>query len=376
MAGRQGALEGVDGLNRSFWQGKQVFLTGHTGFKGSWLALWLADLGATVTGYALRPPTEPSLFAVADIENLLHSIEGDVRDAEHLKQSLLAAQPAIVLHLAAQPLVRESFRDPAATYATNVMGAVNLLEAVRACGSVRAVVNVTTDKCYENREWIWPYRENEPLGGYDPYSSSKACSELVTAAYRSSFFAPERWPEHGVAVATARAGNVIGGGDWAAERLVPDCLRALLAGEMIRLRNPGAIRPWQYVLEPLRGYLTLAERLHEAGPRFAEAWNFGPAEADCRRVEFIAKELCRQWGNPDRLEIRTETAMHEAAQLRLDASKAGWLLDWRSACPLDTALAKIVDWTKAWQAGADMRQISLAQIHDYEGMAQHAESAR
>ena len=327
-----------------------------------------------MTGYALRPPTQPNLFEVAEVEKSVDSMIGDIRELSKLQEALQTVKPEIVFHLAAQPLVQESYREPVTTFATNVMGTVNLLESVRSCDTIKAVVNVTTDKCYENREWVWPYRENEPLGGYDPYSSSKACSELVTAAYRSSFFAPERWGKHGVAVATVRAGNVIGGGDWAAERLVPDGLRALLANEPVVLRNPGAIRPWQYVLEPLRGYLLLAEKLFVHGADYAEAWNFGPADTDCREVEFLARELCRCWGGTAKVAIRPEGAMHEAEQLRLDASKARSRLGWLPVCPLAEALTKIAAWTKAWQAGADMRQVSLEQIHDYEGMARHAES--
>ena len=254
-------MEGVAKLNRNFWRGRRVFLTGHTGFKGAWLSLWLTDMGALVTGYALEPPTDPSLFCLTGLERRMCSVRGDVRDAAALRTALLEAQPEVIFHLAAQPLVRESYQDPAGTYAINVMGTVNLLEAVRAAGCVRAVVNVTTDKCYENREWVWGYRENEPLGGYDPYSSSKACSELVTAAYRNSFFSPAEYAHHGVAIATARAGNVIGGGDWAADRLVPEILRAFLTGRPAVLRNPCSIRPWQHVLEPLKGYLLLAEKL-------------------------------------------------------------------------------------------------------------------
>ena len=279
----------VNGIDADFWRGRRVFLTGHTGFKGGWLALWLQRLGADVTGYALDPPTTPSLFAVARVGAGMRSIINDIRDAETLAQAMREAQPEIVIHMAAQPLVRYSYQAPVETYATNVMGTVHLLEAVRQTDSVRAVVNVTSDKCYENREWVWGYRENEPMGGYDPYSNSKGCAELVTAAYRNSYFNPAQYSQHGVALASARAGNVIGGGDWAEDRLIPDILRAIAAGEAVNIRSPHAIRPWQHVLEPLSGYLLLAQRLIEDGPAHAEGWNFGPSEEDARPVQWIVE---------------------------------------------------------------------------------------
>ena len=269
-------------INNKFWHGRRVFITGHTGFKGSWLCLWLSSLGAKISGYALEPPTNPSLFELARVGELVTSTIADVRDSAELQRALQAAKPEIVIHMAAQPLIRESYNNPVETYAVNVMGTVNLLEAIRHCDSVRAVVNVTTDKCYENREWHWGYRENEPMGGYDPYSSSKGCSELITAAYRNSFFNPQ---SHGVALASARAGNVIGGGDWAADRLICDCVKALLEKRDIQIRNPNAIRPWQHVLEPLSGYMLLAQKLYEQGTRFAEGWNFGPNDEDAKPVE-------------------------------------------------------------------------------------------
>lgn len=353
-------------LQKDFWKGQRVFVTGHTGFKGAWLCLWLKSLGAEVSGYALEPPTEPSLFSLARLSELLefHNL-GDICSAESLTQALLQAKPHIVIHMAAQPLVRLSYQQPALTYVTNVLGTVNLLEAIRQCASVKAVVNVTTDKCYENREWQWGYRENEPLGGYDPYSSSKACSELVTAAYRNSFFNPAQYGSHGVALASARAGNVIGGGDWAQDRLICDCIRALLDEKEIQLRNPSAIRPWQHVLEPLSGYLILAQRLYEDGPRFAEAWNFGPFDDDARPVEWIVQRLCKKWGQDASYSVAQGNHPHEAHYLKLDISKAKALLGWQPRWRLEKTLDSIVEWTLAYRSGEDMRAVSLRQIDDY-----------
>ena len=349
----------------SFWHGKKVFLTGHTGFKGSWLCLWLNSLGAEVTGYALEPPTEPSLFELARIGELVKSVIADVRDLERLRAEMLKASPDVVIHMAAQPLVRDSYLIPVETYAINVMGTVHLLEAVRGCPTVRSVVNVTTDKCYENREWVWGYRENEPMGGFDPYSNSKGCSELVTASYRSSFFNPRRYAEHGVGLATARAGNVIGGGDWATDRLLPDIIRSLLAKEPVRIRNPHAIRPWQHVLEPLCGYLTLARKLYEDGAHHAEGWNFGPQDQDARPVEWIVQRMCRQWGATARYEIDSGEHPHEAHYLKLDCSKARSGLGWQPRWNLELALDSIIDWTRRFSCGEDLRAACLEQIADY-----------
>ena len=350
-----------------FWQGKKVFLTGHTGFKGSWLCLWLNSLGAHVTGFALDPPTEPSLFELARVGELVESRIADVRDLDRLKAEMVSASPDIVIHMAAQPLVRDSYRIPVETYAINVMGTVHLLEAVRCCPSVKAVVNVTTDKVYENREWVWGYRENEPFGGYDPYSNSKGCSELVTAAYRSSYFNPCDYGQHGVAVATARAGNVIGGGDWADDRLIPDSIRAILAGEPVRIRNPQAIRPWQHVLEPLSGYLTLAQKLFEDGADYAEGWNFGPADDDVWPVERIVQRMCRQWGPGASYEIDDGEHPHEAHYLKLDCSKARSGLGWYPRWDLERALDSIIHWTQRYRSGDDLQKVCLEQIADYTG---------
>lgn len=357
-------------MNLAFWSGKRVFLTGHTGFKGSWLSLWLQQLGATVTGFALPPPTHPSLFEVAGVAHGMRSILGDVRDLPALQRALQEAKPDVVIHMAAQALVRLSYDTPVDTYATNVMGTVHLLEAVRQTPGVRAVVNVTTDKCYENREWVWGYRENEPMGGFDPYSNSKGCSELVSAAYRTSFFNPADHARHGVALATARAGNVVGGGDWARDRLIPDILDAFAAGRAVQIRNPHATRPWQHVLEPLRGYLTLAQRLVENGPVFAEGWNFGPHSDDARPVEWIVRQLATRWGEGARWQVDAGEHPHEATYLRLDIAKAAQHLSWRPVLRLDDALDLIVDWSRAKISGADMRAQTLAQIAAYQARAQ------
>jgi len=353
-------MEGV-GVTSDFWRGKHVFLTGHTGFKGGWLSLWLQAMGAKVHGYALNPPTETNLFTVAEVGKGMASSEiADVRDADKLRQAMQAARPEFVFHLAAQPLVRYSYAQPAETYAVNVMGTVNLLEAVRATPGVKAVINVTTDKCYENREWVWGYRENEPMGGIDPYSSSKGCAELVTAAYRRSFLAPA-----GIALASARAGNVIGGGDWAADRLIPDFLRALEAGETLRIRSPQSTRPWQHVLEPLSGYLMLAERLYTDGATFAEAWNFGPSDEDARSVQWIVGRLAEMCKDVN-CQCDETPQPHEAHYLKLDSSKARIQLGWQPRWQLATALDKTVEWHQAWRDGQNMLATTLAQIAAYQ----------
>lgn len=354
-------------ISKDFWNNRKVFITGHTGFKGSWLCLWLHMLGAHVTGYALDPPTEPSLFDLARVEDLVFSTIADVRDGEKLKKAIQSARPEIVIHMAAQPLVRESYKIPVETYAVNVMGTVNLLEAVRTCDSVKAIVNVTTDKCYENREWNWGYRENEPMGGYDPYSSSKGCSELVTSAYRRSFFnsSNSQTLKHPASIASARAGNVIGGGDWATDRLICDCVRALLADEKIIIRNPHAIRPWQHVLEPLSGYLLLSQRLYEEGERYAEGWNFGPNDEDAQPVKWIVQRLCEKWSKSSSYELDEASHPHEAQYLKLDCSKAKALLGWRPRWSLEKTIDSIVEWNLAFRDGQNVRAITLYQLEDY-----------
>lgn len=348
-------------MNADFWHGKRVFLTGHTGFKGSWLTLWLQSMGAEVHGYALAPPTETNLFSVANVEyGMTSSTLADIRAADTLLRAMNRAKPEIVFHLAAQPLVRYSYLQPAETYHINVMGTVLLLEAVRCTPGVTAIINITTDKCYQNRAGLWSYRESDAMGGFDPYSSSKACAELVTSAYRQSFLAPA-----GIALASARAGNVIGGGDWAKDRLIPDLLRAMDAGEALKIRAPHAIRPWQHVLESLSGYLTLAERLYTDGMPFAEAWNFGPRDEDARPVEWIVSYMASRRKDVT-WECDAAPHPHEESYLKLDSSKAHSQLNWQPHWDLKTALQKTLDWHDAWRNGAEMRSVTLSQIAGYQ----------
>lgn len=363
-------------MNPHFWRGRRVFVTGHTGFKGSWLCLWLQRLGAHVTGYALPPPTTPSLFETARVAEAMTSVLGDVRDLGGLTDAMRTHAPEIVVHMAAQPLVRLSYEDPVETYMTNVMGTVHLLEALRRVPGVRVAINVTSDKCYENREWIWGYRESDPMGGYDPYSNSKGCAELITDSYRRSFFNPAAYERHGVALASARAGNVIGGGDWARDRLVPDILRALGGDAPLLVRSPASVRPWQHVLEPLSGYLRLAEALWSEGRRYVGGWNFGPDETGSRAVAWVVERFCEQWNRTgrwanargDRAPWRhTSTPQsHEAAMLKLDCSKARSLLGWTPRWQLAEAIDHIVEWHDAFLLNADMRALSLSQIALYE----------
>ncbi|SFK36364.1 CDP-glucose 4,6-dehydratase [Sphingomonas sp. NFR04] len=344
-------------VNEDFWRGRRVFLTGHTGFKGSWLALWLTRMGAEVTGFSLE--AEPvSLFRQAGIADMVTHVEGDIRDMAAVEAAMAAAQPEVVFHLAAQPLVRLSYETPVETFATNVQGTAHVLDACRRVDGLKAIVCVTSDKCYENREWVWPYRESDPMGGYDPYSASKGAAELIIAAYRRSFFA------NGPQLASVRAGNVIGGGDWAADRLIPDIVRALIAGEAPFIRSPGSIRPWQHVLEALGGYLMIAQHLAAGDAWAATGWNFGPADDDTQPVRWIADRMCAAWGGAS---WRTEeqAQLHEAKILKLDCSKARTELGWRPALRLEDALRYIVDWHRAVADGGNALETSIAQLDAY-----------
>jgi CDP-glucose 4,6-dehydratase len=348
-------------VNPDFWKGKRVFITGHTGFKGSWLSLWLQQMGAEVKGFSLEPSTTPSLFEVAKVADHMQSEIGDIRDLTKLSQSIVSFNPDILLHLAAQPLVRYSYREPVETYSTNVMGTVNVLEASRQANNLKTIVIITTDKCYENREWEWGYRENEPMGGYDPYSNSKGCAELVVSAYRRSFFNSNDT----AAVASARAGNVVGGGDWAEDRLIPDILRAFEKQQPVIIRNPLSIRPWQHVLEPLSGYLVLAQHLWQEGQTFAEGWNFGPKDDDCRPVQWILDRMVHFWGEGAHYEIDKSQQPHEANFLKLDCSKAATRLKWHPQWRLEYTLEKIITWHSAWLQEKNMKNCCLEEIKDY-----------
>lgn len=369
MGKRQSTVENM--VEPSFWAGKVVLLTGHTGFKGSWLSLWLQSAGAKVVGYALQPPTSPSLFVAASVAAGMTGIEGDVRDFSALSKVFEKYQPEIVIHMAAQALVRKSYTNPIETYSTNVMGTVHLLEAARLTGSVRAIVNVTSDKCYENREWVWGYRENEAMGGYDPYSNSKGCAELVASAYRSSYFNTSNHSEHGVALASARAGNVIGGGDWAEDRLIPDIMHAIMQGKPVNIRNPHAIRPWQHVLEPLSGYLLLAQKLYQEGAAYSEGWNFGPNDEDAKPVSWIVDRLTKTWGEGASWVLDGGNHPHEAHYLKLDCSKAKARLEWYPRWDLQTTLESITRWNKQLLAGENMKIVSLQQIADFQNSDVH-----
>lgn len=343
-----------------FFRGKKVFLTGHTGFKGSWLSLWLSDMGAHVKGYALAPVTSPNLFEVARVEETIDSEIGDIRNLDQLRTSMISFNPDILIHMAAQPLVRLSYKDPVETYDTNVMGTVKVLEAARSCKNLKVIVSITTDKCYENREWAWGYREDEPMGGFDPYSSSKGCSELVTAAYRRSFM-----QEAGIGLASARAGNVIGGGDWSDDRLIPDILRAFEQGKPVVIRNPKSTRPWQHVLEPLSGYLVLAQKLYKSPQEYAEGWNFGPQDDDVKPVDWILDKMVEKWKGNARWKLDDGNHPHEAGFLKLDVSKAKSRLHWQPTWRLEQTLEKIIHWHQAWLNGDDMQRACLKEIQTY-----------
>src|ERR1035437_6139403 len=352
-------------VNKAFWKGKKVLITGHTGFKGSWLSILLNWLEADVHGYSLDPPTSPSLYELAKVDKLLDSTIGDIRDFKLLQKTIKKVKPEVVIHLAAQPLVMESYRNPRETYEINVMGTVNLLDAIRLEHGIKAILNVTSDKCYENKEWLWGYRENEPMGGYDPYSNSKGCSELVTSSFTASFFNANDYSNHGLALASARAGNVLGGGDWAQDRLIPDFFKAIIRGEKLKIRSPYAIRPWQHVIEPLTGYLMLCEKLYSSGSEYDGGWNFGADINDAKNVEWIVRRICELWSNDAVYEVDNTVQPHEANYLKLDCTKAKTLLGWNSIWDVETTLEMVVEWYKCYQKNDDMRNACVNQIEQY-----------
>jgi len=358
-------------MEPDFWVGKKVLLTGHTGFKGGWLSLWLQAMGAEVTGYSLDKPSSPCLFDLAGAVNGMTDITGDVRDVGRLESCMSEYSSEIVIHMAAQSLVRQSYREPLATYTTNVMGTANVLEAVRKVARAKVVIIVTSDKCYENREQVAGYQEGDPMGGYDPYSSSKGCAELATAAWRNSFFNPEKYGSHGVAVASARAGNVIGGGDWADDRIIPDIMNAFNSGKAVQLRNPDAIRPWQFVMEPLNGYLTLAEHMWNDGVKYSRAWNFGPADEDLQSVSWLTDQLARRWGAGASRDVSADEHPHEATLLKLDSGLAKNELCWQSVLGLGEALDWIMEWYRGYYNGSDIREITINQIQRFQEKAIH-----
>ncbi len=357
----------------NFYKGKKVLITGHTGFKGSWLTQWLSELGADITGYSLEPPTDPSLFKILKLEYKINHIEADIRNIEKLKETFLNYKPEIVFHLAAQPLVRVSYNDPVETFDTNVMGVVNIFEAVKASKSVKIFINVTTDKCYENKEWIYGYKETDAMGGYDPYSSSKGCSELITNSYRNSFFNTKDYGiKHHTAISSARAGNVIGGGDWALDRLIPDCIKSIVEEKIIKIRNPYANRPWQHVLEPLSGYLNLALLMNEKPKELSSGWNFGPFDNDILYVDKIVKKLIEYWGSGKYI-VKNNNEPHEANLLKLDISKASYYLNWQPVYNTYTAIEKTVDWYKEYYINKkiNIKDFTLNQINDYTNLARN-----
>jgi CDP-glucose 4,6-dehydratase len=347
-------------MNKNFWKGKRVLITGHTGFKGSWLSLWLQTLGAKLSGLSLENHSSPNMFDLCNIGASMDNFMGDIKDFDFVYGSVSKIRPEIVIHMAAQSLVRYSYQNPIETYATNIMGTVNLFESLRKIGGVKSIINVTSDKCYENKEWLWGYRENERLGGYDPYSNSKACSELVTSAYRLSFY-----QDLGIGLASARAGNVIGGGDWSTNRLIPDVIKSFIENKSVVIRSPNAIRPWQHVLEPLSGYLTLAEALWKDRVSYEQAWNFGPKVEDCKPVSWIVDNLSKLWGVDAKWSIDIESHHHEAKYLKLDATKARELLSWNQKWDIQEGLEKSFSWYKAWLSGHDLNYFTLQQINEY-----------
>jgi CDP-glucose 4,6-dehydratase len=347
-------------LNTNFWKDKKVFITGHSGFKGSWMCLWLESMGADIAGYSLEPSSSPSLFSESDVGRNINNTFADIRDLSTLTNAILSFKPEIVIHMAAQPLVRKSYEDPIETFSTNIMGTVNLLDVIRHMDGVKAVVNVTTDKCYENKEWLWAYRENEPMGGHDPYSSSKACSELVTRAFSKSYYSSST-----TALASARAGNVVGGGDWSNDRLIPDILLAFQENRPVVIRNPKSTRPWQHVLEPIHGYLLLAEKLYNDGQQFSTAWNFGPKDEDSKSVEWILDEMVSRWGDGAKWVNDSNDNPHEASYLKLDISKASIGLGWEPKWGLHKTLSHIVSWHKDWLSGIPARELCIDQINEF-----------
>ncbi len=350
---------------RNFFKGKRVLITGHTGFKGSWLCLLLNYFGAKIYGYSLMPPTEPNMYEAARVNEIVESFIFDIRDREKVLKIFKSVKPEIVFHMAAQPLVLESYQYPVETYETNVMGTINLLEAVRVIGGVKSCIIITTDKCYDNKEWLWGYRENEPLGGYDPYSSSKSCCEIAVSSYRNSFFNPDYYNSHKTVLSTVRAGNVIGGGDWARDRLIPDFLRAISKGDILCIRNPKAIRPWQHVLEPLSGYIRLAYLSCLEGVKHSTSYNFGPNDDDTRTVEWIAEYMCKLWGKGAQYKVAGNSNAHEATYLKLDCSKAKFILGWKPKWNIDKALRKVIEWHSSWLQNEDIASVTIKQIEEY-----------
>ena len=354
----------MDNYFKDVYKNKKVLVTGHTGFKGSWLSLWLLELGANVIGYSLEPPTQPNLFDSIKLKNKITHILGDVRDENHLFNVFKKYQPEFVFHLAAQPLVRLSYTEPKLTYETNVIGTINVLEAVRKTDSVRVCVVITTDKCYENKEWVYGYRETDSMGGYDPYSSSKACAELVVSAYRNSFFNSKDYDKiHNIALSSVRAGNVIGGGDWGEDRLIPDCVKTLSKNKIINIRNPQATRPWQYVLEPLSGYLLLGSKMYKDGKRYSSAWNFGPNDNDIITVEEIVKSVTKNWGNGD-YKVDTSSQPHEAGLLKLDTSKARTFLGWKPIYNVCEAIKRTINWYKYFYKSVEKEKLYKITVND------------